>query len=172
MESLKRLIDELVHFKFKEFDHDFLENLKKELPKLLSMVNNVLYSFQGEDAVKESKLYEERLKEKARRARQRATLTNIDKYLQDKEAGLVADFDIEAAFGSVEGMIRSAGEDDSDIGSDGSSGNDWKYDIGERSRRVYEWWRTMMNERKYTLPYFFTAIRFLATVQVSSAATE
>ena len=49
---------------------------------------------------------------------------------------------------------------------------DWKQDVGERSRRIYEWWRVIMNERKHCIPNFQQAVRLVATVQASSAAVE
>ena len=38
IESLERMIDELVHFELEELDDDFLKSLKKEIPKLLKLV--------------------------------------------------------------------------------------------------------------------------------------
>ena len=48
--SLHRCIDNLKHFEFDEFDDDFLGELKKELPDLLRLVNEIEYDFEGEDA--------------------------------------------------------------------------------------------------------------------------
>ena len=49
--------------------------------------------------------------------------------------------------------------------------SDWKQDVGERSRRIYDWWRVVMNEKR-GLAFFQKAIRLIVTVQVSSAAVE
>ena len=49
----------------------------------------------------------------------------------------------------------------------------WKNDAGgERARRVYEWWRMLMNEKKTLLPYFTEAIRLVVLTQPSSASCE
>ena len=48
----------------------------------------------------------------------------------------------------------------------------WKSDAGERLRRIYEWWRIVMNEKKTSLPYFQQAIRLVVLTQPSSASCE
>ena len=45
-------------------------------------------------------------------------------------------------------------------------------DIGERSRRVWEWWRVILNEKSGSLPAFEKAVRLLVVVQISSAFVE
>ena len=172
VDTLNRLIDELAHFEFKEFNEEFLQKMKDEVPKLLKLVDSMPYNFEGEDAETESKLYLNRLKIRARQARQRATLKNIDNHLRQKEEEGEVDYDFESAFGSIEDMVHSAGEDEDDIGQDSSGHTDWKQDIGERSRRIYDWWRTVMNERNGTIPCFEEAVRLVAVVQVSNAAVE
>ena len=49
---------------------------------------------------------------------------------------------------------------------------DWKKDMGERSRRVYDWWQMLLNEKSGSLPKFEKAVKLLALVQVSSAFVE
>jgi hypothetical protein len=49
--------------------------------------------------------------------------------------------------------------------------SDWKQDVGERARRIYDWWRVVMNEKR-GVPTFQEAVRAIATTQVSSAAVE
>ena len=49
---------------------------------------------------------------------------------------------------------------------------DWKRDMGERSRRIYDWWRMLLNEKSGSLPKFEKAVKLLALVQVSSAFVE
>lgn len=49
--------------------------------------------------------------------------------------------------------------------------SDWKQDVGERARRVYDWWRVIMNENR-GVTTFQEAVRLIATTQVSSAAVE
>ena len=64
------MIDKLVHFEFEELDDDFLQSLRKEIPKMLvsllmlKLVNDIPYNFKGGDAEKEVKLYHDVLKEK------------------------------------------------------------------------------------------------------------
>ena len=45
---------------------------------------------------------------------------------------------------------------------------DWKKDMGERSRRVYDWWQMLLNEKSGSLPKFEKKVKILAFVQVSS----
>ena len=171
IERLYRLIDELIHFDFSEFDEGFRNNMKKEVPALIKLVDGMKYDFEGDDAKEESQLYIERLKMKASEARKRATLENIDKYLQEQEEGVPGGgYDFVAAFSSIEDLVRTTGEDDSGIGED--LNNDWKQDVGERSRRIYAWWMVVMNEKKDEIPYFQKAVRLVAVVQASSAAVE
>ena len=49
---------------------------------------------------------------------------------------------------------------------------DWKKDMGERSRRVYDWWQMLLNEKSGSLPKCEKAVKLLALVQVSSAFVE
>ena len=44
--------------------------------------------------------------------------------------------------------------------------------MGERSRRVYDWWQMLLNEKSGSLPKFEKAVKLLALVQVSSAFVE
>lgn len=48
----------------------------------------------------------------------------------------------------------------------------WRDDIGERSRRIYEWWTVAMNERSDAIPSFYKAVRLVALSQASSASVE
>ena len=49
---------------------------------------------------------------------------------------------------------------------------DWKNGPGERSRRIYEWWRVVMNGHNTKLKYFALTMCLISTVQKSSAASE
>ena len=51
----------------------------------------------------------ERLKEKARKARQRETLQNIDEHLAAHEGG--QNYNFEAAFGDTEAIIQAVAKD-------------------------------------------------------------
>ena len=172
-ESLGCMIDDLKCFDFVEFDENFLTQMKREIPELLHLAASMPYNFEGEDATKEKRLFHACVKERARNDQQRATLFNVDAYLREAEnEGINI---TEAAgegdgFTGVEAAILAAAED-ADIGDDNFHFSDWKQDVGERSRRVYEWWRVVMNEKK-GLQFFQKAVRLIVTVQVSSAAVE
>ena len=49
---------------------------------------------------------------------------------------------------------------------------DWKNDLREWSRRMYKWWKTIMNGHNTRLKYFTLAVCLIATVQTSSAVSE
>ena len=48
----------------------------------------------------------------------------------------------------------------------------WKNDPGEQSRRIFEWWREIMNGYNTKLPFFTKALRLVITVQLPSTASE
>ena len=45
-------------------------------------------------------------------SRQRATLKNIEKHLEEKVDGGILDYDFKSACGSIEGMVHSAGAEE------------------------------------------------------------
>ena len=53
---LFRMIDELAHLNFEDFDESFLWKTKKKFPTLLALVHEMHYNFEGEDAQKEEEL--------------------------------------------------------------------------------------------------------------------
>ena len=74
---------------------------------------------------------------------------------------------------NVEQAVRAAGEDSNDGDEDDNFRNmDWKQDVGERSRRVYDWWRTVMLEKSDEIPHFQKAVMLAVLAQPSSAAVE
>lgn len=185
-----RMIDELVNFCFAEFDDDFIQGLKDEVPDLLTLANSIHYNFEGEDAEKEKRLYHQRVKARAKRAQQVETLRNVDQHLRERDGtglDIFVDFEDENEEGEPEEALNIDG-DDAPIGSIDDTlqaaseveidddnfriVDDWKQDVGERSRRIFDWWRMLMNERKLDLPHFQEAVKLLATSQTSSAAVE
>ena len=71
----------------------------------------------------------------------------------------------------IEQAVQATGEED--IGQDDFRIVKWKKEIGARAQRVYNWWRTAMNERKdSSIPTFYEAVRLIAVTQASSAAAE
>ena len=173
-----------------KFDDDFIQGLKDEVPDLLTLANSIHYNFEGEDAEKEKRLYHQRVKARAKRAQQVETLRNVDQHLRERDGtglDIFVDFEDENEEGEPEEELNIDG-DDAPIGSiddtlQAASAveidddnfrivDDWKQDVGERSRRIFDWWRMLMNERKLDLPHFQEAVKLLATSQTSSAAVE
>ena len=175
-ESLGRLIDDLKCFGFPEFDENYLTQRKRETPERLQLAASMTHNFEGEDATKEMRLFHARVKERARKDQQRATLFNVDSYLREAEEEGLSITDAAAGEGEVDGFtgveaaILAAAED-ADMDADNFRYADWKQDVGERSRRLYDWWRVVMNEKR-GLQFFQKAVRLIVTVQVSSAAVE
>ena len=178
LDTLYRMVDELPQLGLKEFTPAFIAELKTEIPALLNLVQGMQYNFEGEDAVKEEERYVERTKMKLRRSRQRATLINIDNALrqqQNADADLGGDDGAEdgAMVNDIEQALDDAAEEvEGEIDEGNFRRMNWKKDVGERARRVYEWWTTAMLERGDTVPCCFKAVRIIALAQTSSAAVE
>ena len=70
----------------------------------------------------------------------------------------------------IAGAVKQQG----DVGEDDFRyARNWEDDPGERARRIYEWWRSLMNiTGKSALPRFCHALRIVVLNQPSSAATE
>lgn len=186
-DMLKRWIDDLKYFGYKEFTDEFLKLMKDEIPEYLKLVEEMHFNFEGDDMEETSRLYRQRVKEKLRRARQRALLVNIDNTLRQQhnendediepedEDDTMEDVDVaeDGIDGDIEEILNAAGQD-------GANGEDidefcrmnWKDDIGERGRRIYEWWKTAMEARANVIPRFYKAVRLIVLSQVSSAAVE
>ena len=78
-------------------------------------------------------------------------------------------YNFETSFGDIEGIVQAVAKDDTSVLLNNA---DWKKDMGERSRRVYDWWRMLLNEKSGSLPKFEKAVKLIALVQVSSAFVE
>ena len=96
-------------------------------------------------------------------------MDNIDNFLREMEDRY--GFDFQADFGRIEDHIQAMRDDHGDI-SDLKTDTEWKQYPGERAHEEYEWWRTVLNERKESVPYFDKSVTVVATVQVSSVAVE
>ena len=75
-------------------------------------------------------------------------------------------------FNSVDEEVHAAGDNE-----ELQAGNfrlmDWKKDVNERARRIYNYWRMIMNEnRGDDIPRFCEALRLVVLVQASSAFVE
>ena len=174
-DSIHRMIDDLKFFEFKEFTDDFLRSMREEIPEYLKLVEEMHFNFDGDDIEETNRHYRQRVKEKLRRARQRALLVNIDNTLrqQEDEDNVMEDVDVaeDGIVGDVEEILHSAGQDVTDDINEFCRMN-WKDDIGERGRRIYEWWRAAMKDRANVIPCFYKAVRLIVLDQVSSAAVE
>ena len=96
------------------------------------------------------------MRKAAAKARQRETLSNIDKHLKEMEEK--ENYSFEKSFGSVETYCSSCLCQKMTLSPvlielviDNVN---WKKDIGERLRRVWEWWRMILNEKSNSLPAF------------------
>ena len=67
MTQLNSMIDDLKHHKEEIFTNRFLSEMKEEMPKLLEFVSEIAFDFEND--VKESHLYVNRLKARARNAK-------------------------------------------------------------------------------------------------------
>jgi hypothetical protein len=110
--------------------------------------------------------------------RQRATLCNVDAYLREREQRQTdgeSEEDGGDGFIGVEAAIHVATVAEQANDDNFRYPSDWKRDVGERARRVYDWWRVIMNDNR-GVPTFQEAVtvRLIATTttQVSSAAVE
>lgn len=185
---LRRWIDELKHFEYKEFTDEFLKSMRDEIPEYLKLVEEMHFNFEGEDIEETNRRYRQRVKEKLRRTRQRALLVNIDNTLRQQqgddtaedahpedEDDIMEDSDVaeDGIEGNVGDLLQAAGEEGADgEGIDEFCRMNWKNDIGERGRRIYEWWKTAMEARADVIPSFYKAVRLIVLTQVSSAAVE
>jgi len=165
-ETLGRMLDELINFGFPEFDEAFIAGMKNELNQLLDLTKHLPFDFEREP--EESQLYTNRVLSRSRRARKRALMEAIERNLQRNENN-GEDNELPQ---NIDAAIRAAGEDIGEIGQDDFRKMDWKNDPGERGRRIYEWWRVVMNEKKGHLPFFTKAVRTVCLVQPSSASAE
>lgn len=114
----------------------------------------------------ESNLYTNRRLTRKRRARKRQVLEMINELYEENENG--ADHTIPG----IREQIQQIEEDAFEIIENDFRNMSWKNDAGERARRVYEWWRMLMNEKKTLLPYFTEAIRLVVLTQPSNASCE
>ena len=128
-----------------------------------------------------------------RRARQWFMLTNIENTLRQQEQDdavgsddidtgndesreddeFIEDADVaeDGLTGSIEDVLQTVAQKNDEVNIDVFCRMNWRDDAGERGRRIYEWWRVAMNERRDVIPSFYKAIR-LALTQASSAAVE
>ena len=163
---LERMIDELSNFGFTEFnDPEFINGMKLELKDLLDLANTMPFNFDDEPDT--SELYTNRRLIRKRRAAKRHALEMInDLYKENEQQGM--DYNIPG----VRERLQQIEQDSIVITENCFRNISWKSDAGERSRRIYEWWRVVMNERKTNLPYFRQAIRLVVLTQPSSASAE
>ena len=164
--NLGLMIDDLSYFNFPELTDEFLQNMKDELPNLLELA--VTYDFDFESIDGEGEKYTKRVLTRARRVRKRAIMCEVERRMhrgENNEDVNGIPLNIEEEINIVDLVINEIGANDYRV-------IEWKNDPGERSRRIYEWWKTIMNGHNSKLKYFSKAVCLIATVQTSSAASE
>ena len=160
------MIDDLINFQFPEFTPEFLSGMKEEIPSVLDIVKNMDFDFEGD--ICESDKYEKRVLSRAIRAKKRAVMIEIERLSYENENNgtnheLPRDIQQEILF---------VDEANQKLANDDFRKMEWKKDAGERSRRIYEWWRKAMTHFKNKIPKFTEALIIIVTVQPSSAASE
>ena len=151
--TLEVLADDLKYFEFEKIDLDFINALKKEIPLVMEYAAR---DFNWE-SIHGSHLYNRRVLDRARRAKQRVTILTPN----DENERNITSADIE----------KSGKEQEEISPTDIRHFDNWKDDIGERARRIWEWWRCWF-VTSHPFPHFATALRLVVLVQPSSAATE
>jgi len=57
--------------------------------------------------------------------------------------------DGDVVYTSIEAAVRAAGENNDNIYDEDFRIMDWKQDSGERARRIWDFWRTIMNDKPH-----------------------
>jgi hypothetical protein len=148
MTVLSSLADDLEFFAYPEFDNDFLAKLKEDIPEAIRLAKQ---EFDWE-AIPGSKQYRQRVLGRARREQQRIAVAN-------------AEVDTDAP---INAAVPSQSQVDPD---DIRNYDSWQEDAGERSRRIWEWWRGWFMGKNQLLNIRH-ALRLIVLAQPSSAATE
>ena len=79
------------------------------------------------------------------------------------------DLKAETSFGDIKVIAKAVAKDDISVLLNNA---DWKKDMGEISRRVYDWWRMLLNDKSGSLPKFRKVVKLIALLQLSSAFVE
>ena len=160
---LESLVDDLQHHNESTFDDAFREEMKKEIPKLLRIVEEYAFHFELDAA--NSSLYENR--EKSRKRRKRNNLAM--EVLRENELGVNVEDNVHANSTAELLQAYDVNREENNV-----SMLDWKVDAGERGRRVSEWWANVMVEsNEEWLPCFEKMFVLLCLLrQPSSAIVE
>ena len=62
--------------------------------------------------------------------------------------------DGDVVYTNIEAAVRAAGENNDNIYDEDFRIMDWKQDPGERARRIWDFWRTIMNDKPHSVPFF------------------
>ena len=164
---LERMIDELSNFGFAEFnDPTFVNGMKSEVKEVVLLATAMPFNFEKEPDPSEQ-LHTNRRLVRRRRAEKRHALEMINELHKENEQ--------EGMDHNVPGLreqIRQTEQDSVEMTEDSFADISWKSDAGERSRRIYEWWRVVMTEKRKNVPCFQKAVRLVVLTQPSSAASE
>jgi hypothetical protein len=142
-ESLNLLVDDLKYFGsgFPEFsDPFFIAGLKSEIEEARQHARKPF----DWDSIPSAKNYEERLRKRLLRARQRVSETQLG----------TPEYDTSNAPTGREPTFSN-----------------WRDDPGELARRIYGWWKVRLIQTR-TFRYYRTALRLVVLCQASSAAAE
>ena len=156
--DLELMIDDIAFFQFPEFTVEFLQQMKDELPNLLRLVSTNDFDFDARDVG--GKKYNDRVITRARRARKRAIVLEVAMQAHENEfnhGDNVIPINIEEKIAHVDNVMNLLNDTDFRV-------MEWKNDPGERSRRLYAWWRSIMNGHNTQLPTFATVVRLIVTL--------
>ena len=135
-------------------------HLKGKNPLVLKLVTEMKYNFEGEHAANEAKLSIKRIKDRAQVARKCAILFailyNTDECLRNKESSGGTDLfenvdgmEGDEVYTNIEAAVHAAGENNDNIDDEDFRIVDWKQDPGERATRIWDYWRTIINEKPH-----------------------
>ena len=163
---LNELVKDLKHHGIPQFTDSSLKEMRNELPKLIEMANDE--SFLNFDDAVDSIRYKKRLKTRAQRSRQRIAIQQAhDDFVRERGDAEEAEWDM-MRVRRVEDLNENDLEEQ-----DFRNVPDWKDDPGERSCRVYLWWKKLITSSRFSaLPCFELALTLVVLKQPSSAVVE
>jgi len=163
---LNELVKDLKHHGIPQFTDSFLKEMRNELPKLIEMANDE--SFLNFDDAVDSIRYKKRLKTRAQRSRQRIAIQQAhDDFVRERGDAEEAEWDM-MRVRRVEDLNENDLEEQ-----DFRNVPDWKDDPGERSCRVYLWWKKLITSSRFSaFPCFELALTLVVLKQPSSAVVE
>ena len=162
---LESLVEGLKYHKEESFADSFCEEMKREIPQLLSIVSQHVFDFELQ--CEENNLCINRIKTRRRRRRNKLAMS----VLRSNELGLI-DNDTSDSNNPLE-LLR-AFDNNSDENNENDDTLHWSDDVGERGKRIADWWASVMVISDGTwLPCFEKMFILLCLLrQPSSAIVE